>query len=493
MRLSEELYKNIAYEKEYEIRNKKMKALFSKYNRSEIIGTMAETISLKEILNCFSGTDVIQPENKEIKTVGTYYTWMYNGGVQRILASLICLWVEMGYRVVLYTDQPENENDYFYPETVKRVVVPNTRNAYLRTVFWNKTIQKESIDIMVYHEWMSDYLIWDMLLIKSLHIPFVLYTHGHFTAIYNSCNTYVMNSHEVFRICDLVVSLAECNARFYEMCGCRSLMLHNPISTELLENKVLAKLDNHNILWIGRICDGKRLEEAIEIFEIILKRIGDAKLFIVGSGTENEMRKIRLFCEEKGITSSVYFEGFQADVGVYYRNAAMMLMTSEKEGYPTVILECKAYGVPIVMYNLPYLTLTKDQKGIRVAEIGDIGTMAAKAIEILLDTKMRLDLGHDAYKSFEMLKQYNLQEKWRNIFDSFSHYSENAPDNTADQLLMQMFLEQLRIGINYDHMNSIDYLIGKNLLMLPRKMYHFYRKLKNIYYRRKVGEQYGGE
>ena len=305
MQLTKKLYKNIAYEKKFEVRNKKMKILFSKNSNAKIIGTMAETISLTEILNCFSETDVIHSKNRKVKTIGTYYTWIYNGGVQRVLANLLCLWVKMGYRVVLYTDEPENENDYFYPEVVKRVVVPNTRDAYLRAVFWNKTMHEEYIDVMVYHEWMSDYLIWDMLLIKSLHIPFVLHTHGHFTAMYNNCNDYAINSHKVFGICDLVVSLAECNARFYEMCGCRSLVLHNPISSELLENKVLAKLDSHNILWIGRICDGKRLEEAIEIFEIILKKVADAKLCIVGSGAESEMKAMRLLCEQKGIASSV--------------------------------------------------------------------------------------------------------------------------------------------------------------------------------------------
>ena len=50
-----------------------------------------------------------------------------------------------------------------------------------------------------------------------------------------------------------------------------------------------------------------------------------------------------------------------------------------------VVLETKAYGISIVMYDLPYLALTRDKKGVLSSEISDLGTMADNIVKLLND------------------------------------------------------------------------------------------------------------
>lgn len=93
-----------------------------------------------------------------------------------------------------------------------------------------------------------------------------------------------------------------------------------------------------------------------------------------------------------------------------------MLMTSERDKYPTILLESKAYGLPCVMYSLPYLTMVKDKKGILTTNIGNITKMAEHVATILQDDEKRKDLSLESRESFEVLKTYDLQAIWKEIF-----------------------------------------------------------------------------
>lgn len=66
---------------------------------------------------------------KEIRTIGTFYFRLDNGGTERVMASLAGIWVSMGYRVVIFTDRPPCEDDYDLPENMERVVLPDSVQA----------------------------------------------------------------------------------------------------------------------------------------------------------------------------------------------------------------------------------------------------------------------------------------------------------------------------------------------------------------------------
>lgn len=464
-------------------RNNMLSKIFEHYDNAQIVGTAALTLTLEENLKLFNEAEILRCTARKIKTIGTYYQKLFNGGLPRVLASLLCLWTEMGYNVILYTDLEATEEDYEYPHTVKRIVVPDTSEIYSRCLFWEKSLTENQVDIMIDHNWMSSLLIWDALLTKSLHIPFVLYVHGHFTALYEVGYTYNMLSHKVFALCDMVLSLAECNARFYELCGCNSRLIVNPIAPELLGDIQPASLNSNTILWIGRICDGKRAKDAIEIFETVLKKVPNAELTLVGNGNEHDMGVLHTACIQKKLLDRVHFAGFQINVEPFYQKAAMMLMTSEKEGYPTVVLESKAYGLPIVMYELPYLALTKDQKGIVTVDIGNTKAASDAISDILLNQETKFRLGREARESFKTLAQYNLSAEWEDIFVSLEN-SLGFKSRSADINVLCPLLDQMKIASEKAALTLLDYKVGNSILKYPRKIYYFmkscFAKLNDI-------------
>lgn len=100
--------------------------------------------------------------------------------------------------------------------------------------------------------------------------------------------------------------------------------------------------------------------EPINVMKILLKKVPDAKLMIVGrdfSGRNYDRLKARI--EKLHLENSIILCGFQKDVFDFYIIASVYIMNSTHEGYPMTLLEALSFGLPTVMYDLPYLTLTK--------------------------------------------------------------------------------------------------------------------------------------
>ena len=103
----------------------------------------------------------------------------------------------------------------------------------------------------------------------------------------------------------------------------------------------------------------------------------EARLLMVGQAPDPEyMDDLNGLIAELGIRDSVEMCGFHRDVAPFYKRASVFLMTSEYEGFPQVLSECQASGVPCVMYELPYLTLTRSQRGVVAVDMGDVSAAA---------------------------------------------------------------------------------------------------------------------
>lgn len=462
--------------------------LFESYDNVDIIGEMAANFTDQVVLERIKLCDFLKVPERKVNTIGTFFPRMYKGGTERVLSILLLTWINMGYKVVLFTDEAEN-GDFEYPEAVERVVLENGSeiqvNKYRkRALELKEKILKYQIDIMIYHAWMSGILLWDMLLIKSIRVPFVLYTHGVFSTIYHDRNELTQSRHEIYKLCDGIIAATEVSCRFYRAFGCKIFYIQNPIDMRLM-NKKRAELQHNHILWIGRISTEKRPLDAIKIFERILQSEPTAELYVVGDGSEYFLTKMKQECKEKGISDYVHFCGFQKVVEKYYLDAAVMLMTSEFEGYCMTLLESKAYGLPCVMYELPYLSLVKDKKGIRTASIGDIDEMANQVVGILKNMDYRKKLGQEARESFERACQFDLEKAWSEVFDTMaSGFVTNFEDEMEKQMI-QLLVEHNNIGIQ-GYVQRVketkDYRWGNKILKMPRKFKHFLSEMRGTLY-----------
>ena len=97
---------------------------------------------------------------------------------------------------------------------------------------------------------------------------------------------------------------------------------------------------------VGRLSPEKNHRRLIEAFRIVLSQSPDARLIIVGDGPTRGALVSEVVAS--GMGGSIHFVGATANPFVYMAAATCLVMSSDYEGQPMVILEARVLGLPVV-------------------------------------------------------------------------------------------------------------------------------------------------
>ncbi len=99
------------------------------------------------------------------------------------------------------------------------------------------------------------------------------------------------------------------------------------------------------IICAGRLAPQKDFALALSAFAKI-DPAHDVELVVYGEGPL--LGKLTVLAETLGISERVHFAGYVRDLRPHLAGAKLFLMTSRFEGYPAVLIEALAAGIPIV-------------------------------------------------------------------------------------------------------------------------------------------------
>jgi glycosyltransferase involved in cell wall biosynthesis len=133
-----------------------------------------------------------------------------------------------------------------------------------------------------------------------------------------------------------------------------SIVIHNgtpippPSNASLRKNHARSSLkipkDAKVVAFIGRLTYEKGIFSLISVIEQTIESDPDALFIIVGDGPLRELVEV---CAQKYVGKVMMF-GSQADVTTYYQSADVILIPSQIEGLPMVLLEAFAHGIPVI-------------------------------------------------------------------------------------------------------------------------------------------------
>ena len=391
----------------------------------DVIGFIAKDKSIEKfrLAKQLKKAACIRRNPRYIKTIATYYNSTTNGGVERAMSGLCKIWLDRGYRVILLSEMEASDQDYVFPTEVKRVLLPggswiDEEQVLSRTTLWKQIIKENAIDLVVYHRWTFKMMLWDELAIKLAGAAFVEHCHGVFSTELAAPSIGLSNIVAPSLIADAVVTLSEVDRRFWSHFNPNVFTVINPFTDELMDWKQ-SDCSGNDILWVGRISAEKQPFDALMILQNVLRTIPDAKLHIVGSARDaNFEQKFKRAIREMGLQDHVVLHGYQTDVMPYYEKGSLFLMTSEFEGYALVLQESMTAGLPVVMYELPHLTLVQDNPGIVAVPQKDTEEAARVIVNLLKDDEKRKQLGRASRGYIMTLRDYDFSGKWNEIFNS---------------------------------------------------------------------------
>ena len=222
---------------------------------------------------------------------------------------------------------------------------------------------------------------------------------------------------EVYTLMDKVVFVSQSALeafRLFYYSKDNLIVINNPIDkkriTSLSTEQKMSKED-FSFVAVGRLCQQKRYDRMLKAAKIIYDRGCNFSLNILGVGElENEIKD--LACELE-IDDRIHLLGFKRNPYPYIKNADVFLLSSDAEGFPTVICEAMTLGVPVVGTNV---TGTRDLLG--NSEYGILTDLSpesfAEAMYLLyINTKER---AYYADMSEERAKSLSVENAMRHIY-----------------------------------------------------------------------------
>lgn len=109
-------------------------------------------------------------------------------------------------------------------------------------------------------------------------------------------------------------------------------------------------IDEHALVigFVGRITRDKGIPELLAAFELVKIKFPQAFLLLVGWFDEAEDAVSREVAQQLAADPQIRVTGYVEDTAPYYRVMDVMVLPSRREGFPNVILEAAASGLPVV-------------------------------------------------------------------------------------------------------------------------------------------------
>jgi glycosyltransferase involved in cell wall biosynthesis len=414
--------------------------LVENWGVTDVVSALAKSGWCKraDVAGSVRGGQTLASRKNAIRTIGTCYHRLRNGGVERVLSNLIPLWMGLGYQVVLFTNEPPNEDDYPLPAGVKRVVLTSGAEAqagdyHIRARQWEMALAENGIDVMVYHAWLDPVLLMDLLVMKCRGIPFIIHAHGVFSFLLTMQHALFAEMPFTFSLCDAVVALSRIDRQYWSSFARRAYYLPNPPTFDLEEIQC-SELGSRDVLWVGRISTEKNPLDAIQIMARVIRQVPAARLLMLGKGQDDQLdAKIEETIDLLGLRGHVVLCGYHQEVDRYYQDAALFLSTSSFEGFSLTLAESMSHGLPCVMYDMPHLELCRDNQGLVAVDHGDVESAAKEIVYLLQNDECRIRMGREARRRMEEFSTFDLAAGWQEVFDSVaSDGKEPAVIGSAD-------------------------------------------------------------
>lgn len=203
------------------------------------------------------------------------------------------------------------------------------------------------------------------------------------------------------------------------------------------KNNEISKVDNKNLIAIGRLDKIKGFVDLIKIMQIIVRQDNSVHLDIFGDGLEKE-ELIKLIKDYK-LEENIKLWGFknQTFIKKYLQNSSLYLMTSFEESFGLVVIEAMSYGIPCIAFDSAkgVLDVIKNNENGFIINGRNNKEYASKVLEYVdMSVKNRKRLSENARLASEKYKHENISEEWI----EFINYI-----NETHNINMQEYLKKL--------------------------------------------------
>lgn len=179
-----------------------------------------------------------------------------------------------------------------------------------------------------------------------------------------------------------------------------------------------SSLDNKRAIMVGRYNDAKGYEYITEAWAIVNKKHPDWILNIYGSGELHD--DVERWIKERNLEKVMIMHEPTQHITDKYIESSICILSSRYEGFPLVIMEAMACGVPCISFDCPFgprNIIRNGEDGILVEYLNS-NALAKNICEVIENETLRIRLGANARKNIQRFSQEEVMNQWQNLFST---------------------------------------------------------------------------
>lgn len=189
-------------------------------------------------------------------------------------------------------------------------------------------------------------------------------------------------------------------------------VIYNPVTVTSLFS---AELVNKKAIAIGRLDYQKGFDRLIKAWKLVVEEQKEWVLEIYGDGPLKE--ELLKQIEELGLKENVILKGVVKNIELKMLESSLYILSSRHEGLPLVLLEAMECGLPIISFDCPCGPRDVIKNGYNgyLIKDGEIEIMAEYIKDLLLEFKLRKEMGKNSKLESQNYSLVKIMNKWQDL------------------------------------------------------------------------------
>jgi glycosyltransferase involved in cell wall biosynthesis len=358
---------------------------------------------------------------------------MAGGGAERVTASLTSQWVERGWDVTVVTLAPRSDDFYELHPSVNRIaldlagdsrnVLVGLRENWLRVFALRRVLREFKPNIALGVMSRANVL----LALASLRLSGIRTIGSERT--YPPQLPLGIQWEYLRRICygrlfAVTALTSETEEWLKARTGARRIQtIPNaalwplPVQAPQISPGSLYRPGRLILLAVGRTSEEKQFGMLLEVFNSLAGDNPKWDLVILGEGPQR--RELQTEVLARGLQNRVFLPGRVGNVGEWYEQADLYVLSSRFEGFPNTLVEAMAYGLPSVSFDCntgPRDIIRNEVDGLLVSP-GDVTNLRVALCRLMEDASLRNRLAQRAMEVRERFAMSRILGMWEDLFD----------------------------------------------------------------------------
>jgi GalNAc-alpha-(1->4)-GalNAc-alpha-(1->3)-diNAcBac-PP-undecaprenol alpha-1,4-N-acetyl-D-galactosaminyltransferase len=363
--------------------------------------------------------------NNEQKVIAFFIGELQQGGAERVIVNLANYWANNNLKLLIITI--DGKAPFYELDTrvdhVKLRLNEDSSGSVLKGVKFNierilklrNILRLKKVNILI--SFITDTNL--IALVSSLGLGLKVIVSDRTSPYAEKDFTHPFKLYlkkKLYHFADYVVVQTISVSRYYHrwLPRAKVVVINNPLPTDFKASFSNSFVKKPLIVAVGRLQKEKNFELLINAFSSIEMKMWS--LVIVGEGKDRG--SLTELIKRNKAENSIYLVGSSSNVKEWYKQASIFVLSSEFEGYPNVLIEAMAMGLPVVSTNCDFGPAEIIEDGINGMLVPNKNVLALtnKLVELMNNEELRNRLSFNSSKIINKLNINIIAKEWETLF-----------------------------------------------------------------------------